>query len=528
MDGEEWARWPYEKLAERTIRFARGLARAGVRPGDVVTVVARSSPDFVAALFGSMLAGAAASPVAPPLVFQDPATYETHVQGVLAVSQPALLVADEDLLPLLEPIVTSAAVRAVPIPAVLADGDTGAVAGAGDTALVQFTSGSSGRSRGVRVPHTALAANTAAIRKWIGFTTNDPLGSWLPIHHDMGLVGCLVTPMTAGTDIWLLQPEQFIHTPLRFVRIFGEHAGAVTAMPNFGLEYIVRKVKPEWLEGMDFSAWRAVIIGAERLNPESFARFQRLLTPHGLKPNAMRSGYGLAEATLAATGLPLEEVWSKVVIDPDSIAMGQPVRLQPAGVGVGMVGSGRPLSGFHITVVDDDGRQLPEQTVGEIQVEGPSVAAGYTTTSPSASLTSFADGVLRTGDAGFVVDGQLYVLGRMGDSMKVRGRAVFAEDVEAVVVAEGVPAGRVAAALGAVGEEPTVVMVFEEARPEQLESAERAVRRHASGARVVIVNGPRGTISFTSSGKPKRRLLWSAFLDGTLTESTAATSVANI
>lgn len=505
-DGESWDFWSYHRLAALARQIAGGLVDAGVGPGDVVSFVQRSGPSFVGTLFGTMLAGAVPSPIAPPMVFQDSATYRRHLSALLTAARPAVVVTEADLAEAVADIATGSGIRVVTVDALLAAGDPVAAPHRkpADLALLQFTSGSSGRARGVRVPFEALEANVAAIQQWLGMNGRRPTASWLPLHHDMGLIGCLITPIVDGSDIWLLSPEEFVHRPLRYLRCFAVHGAELTAMPSFGLQYIARRVRAEALAGLDFSGWRAIIVGAERVAEGALERFHALLAPFGLARRALLPAYGLAEATLAVTGLPLAEEWATATIEPDTMP------------GVPVVGCGRPLAGVTVTVADESGRPLPDGRIGEIVVRGRSVAAGYVAPSQSSSLTSLSAGVLHTGDAGLLRDGQLYVLGRLGDSMKVRARTVFAEDLEAALCAVGVPGHRVAVALGERAGIATAVAVVEHARPEWLPEVHSLLRRGAEGAQVVVLPAPNGTIPRTSSGKPKRRELWRAFLDGRL------------
>ena len=513
---DEWEFWSYDRLATLTREVAAGLVALGAPPGSVVTIVQRSSPQFVATLFGAMAAGCVPSPAAPPQTFQNTGTYATHLTGLMTSAGARTVVADPVLVDELRPPATQAGVdRVVDVETVraAAAGDEGRAPA--DLALLQFTSGSSGTARGIRVPFPALEANVDAIRGWLEMTPDDPTASWLPAHHDMGLIGCLVTPVVNGSDVWLMQPEQFVQRPLRYLRCFGERGARLTAMPNFGLSYIARRVKPRDVEKFDLSAWRAVIVGAERLDADAFDAFYRLLAPQGFSRRAVLPAYGLAESTLAVTGLPLAEEWTTLEVAPEDLALGR--KLSPRAVADGgqeLIGCGPPLGGATVTIHDEDGAALPDDVVGEIHVHGPSLAAGYITERPGSS--SFVDGALRSGDAGFLHDGQLYVLGRLGDSMKVRGRSVFAEDVEAALAATGIPPLRVVALLGERNGRPTAVGLIEQPQPEWLPAAHEVLARRTEGAEIVLVAGDRGAIARTSSGKPKRRHLWRQFLDNRL------------
>jgi acyl-CoA synthetase (AMP-forming)/AMP-acid ligase II len=522
-NGSEWDFWSYSSIADSTVRVASGLRSLGIGRDDVVSVVLPAGPGFVAALFGTMLAGAVPSPLAPPMAFRDLGSYDDHVAGVLRTARSRLVVTDLGLTDTIGQLARRAGVASMTtIDEVLASGnDSAGTARPASLALLQFTSGSSGRARGVRIGFEALEANVGAIREWLRMTTEDPTATWLPVHHDMGLIGCLLTPVINGSDIWLMQPEQFVHSPVRYLRCFGESGARLTAMPAFGLAYIARRVRPEMLDGFDFSQWRAVIVGAERLDADIFDQFHRLLAPFGLQRSAILPAYGLAEATLAVTALPLFEGWRSVAVRPGSFAIGDSIALSdPAADSNAVVGCGQPLTGATVTVADERGQPLPDGHVGEIVVRAPSVASGYVEAGESSSLTSIEVGRLATGDAGFLLSGELYVLGRLGDALKVRGRAVFAEDIEAALATAGLPGHRLAVALGIHDGKPTAVAVLEHPRSGWAEVAEQVLRRRTDGASVVVAPVGRGAIARTSSGKPKRRLLWYAFVGGTLGQAT--------
>jgi acyl-CoA synthetase (AMP-forming)/AMP-acid ligase II len=527
---DAWDFWSYERLANRARDVAAGLIGYGVARNDVVNVVQRSGPDFVATLFGVMLAGGVPSPIAPPMVFQDAELYRAHVSHLLGVARPRLVVADEPLVASFAELVgASGSPPVVSVSALLERAATTPLEGrrAAELALLQFTSGSSGSARGVRVPVDALAANVQAIRNWLRMGSDDPTASWLPVHHDMGLVGCLVTPVVNRSDVWLLQPEDFVRRPARFVRCFGKLGARLTAMPNFGLTYIARRVKPKDLDGCDFSQWRTVIVGAERVDRRALDAVTELLGPFGFDRRALLPAYGLAEATLAVTGLPLDEGWRALPVGDTSLKLGTPVELGESAEAVWLVGCGRPLGDTTVRIVDEEGRSLPDGSVGEILVRGRSVAAGYHDERPSPSLTALRAGELHTGDAGFLVDGMLYVVGRLGDSLKLRGRTLFAEDIELALEPIGIPLHRCAVLLGNRLGTPVAVALGEAAGEEWAAKARDRLRRRVEDAEVIAFTVPPGAILRTSSGKPRRRVLWNAFVEGRPPFDGAAGAAAN-
>ncbi|WP_422768916.1 AMP-binding protein [Plantactinospora sp. WMMC1484] len=493
--GDGWDFTSYAALAGVARQVAAGIIAGGTPAGAVVTIVERPGVPFAAALYGTMLAGCVPSPSAPPVAFQDVRQYAQRLTTIADAAGAQLVVVSQRLMASMADVAESRPIATVE--SLRERAGTRWHRAPADLALVQFTSGSTGWPKPVRVPYDVLSAQLAAIRDWLRMTPGDPTASWLPPHHDMGLVGCLLTPVAVGADLWLMRPEQFLRRPLRFLRRFAEGA-RLTAMPGFGLSQLLAKVRPEDLAGLDFSGWRAAIVGAERLSPAAFEQFHRLLAAHGFRREALLPAYGLAEATLAVTGLPLDVGYTVIRAAPRSLTPGATVVARPGGTE--LMGCGPPLGGAVVSVRDLAGRELPPDTVGEIFVEGASVTAGR---------------ALATGDAGFVHDGQLYVLGRLGDGMKIRGRTVFAEDLEMALNATGGPM-RVAVLLGEADGVPTAVALFEQARPEWLELARRTLRRQTEGAVVRLLDGPRGAIARTSSGKPRRRHLWERFLAGNL------------
>ncbi|MEE1784463.1 AMP-binding protein [Streptomyces sp. SP17BM10] len=526
-----WVRHPYPELAAAAHAVAHRLRAAGVRPGRAVALVLGSGPEFVAAFFGTLLCGAVPAPLAPPATFQDDAAYRAKLAAQLAALRPTVILTAAGPtargLPGAGPPAPGLALRLPPpvAPAPVLDlGEAwpdgcaadAAPVGAPATALVQFTSGSSGPARAVVVSARALAANLAAVRRWLRMGPDDPTATWLPFHHDMGLVGCLLTPVTTGADLWVLRPEDFVRSPLAWLRCFGEHGARLTATPAFGLAHVVRRVRPHALTGLDFGRWRAVITGAERIDPAILSGFVDLLAPHGFRAASMLPAYGLAEATLAVTGVPLSAEPRTLRVDRSTLRTGHP--MEPAGPDtpperrLELVGCGGPLlPDGRIRVVDEQGEELPPGHVGEIVCAGSSIADGYL------GAAAFDPTELRTGDSGFRHEGELYVLGRLGDSLKQRARTVFAEDLEAVLtgIAE-LRHRRPAVLLGALAGVDTAVAVVEGREGAWVAAAVERLRRGLDGAEVVVVTGPSGLIRRTSSGKPRRRPMWEAFAAGTL------------
>jgi fatty-acyl-CoA synthase len=526
--------WSFRSYAELAGSVAEGAGRledAGLGTGGVVCIALPSGPEFVAAFFGTLIAGGTPSPVAPPLIFRSADEYVSQLARQLQAASPCLVVSDTDLHPVMVGAVEAAGLDCPCLALSLAGErrDLPARPPAG-LALLQFTAGSSGSPRGVRISWRNLEAQVAALHQWVRWRQDDSVASWLPLYHDMGLVGMFLCSVVHRAHLWLLRPEQFLRSPASWLVCLGRFGATMTAGPSFGYAYAAKKATSAELAGMDFSRWRVAAVGAERVDAAALERFARLVAANGFRREAFLPGYGLAEATLALTGSRLGELPLLVSVDRASLRFGDPVRvlergsLDPAGTeirGDWLVGCGRPLPGIRLSVVDATGAPLEEGRLGEVVASGPWVAEGYRGTQASGP-SRFAQGWLCTGDAGFLLDGELFVLGRMGDSTKVRGRSLYAEDVEARLAAiPGVPAGRVVVVFGRLDGLDTVAAVVEHERGAWVEAAARRLRSETGrSARVLILEVPRYAIPRTSSGKPRRRLLGQELMEGRLPATT--------
>lgn len=514
FDAESAERTPYPEIAARALGMAGGLAAAGVRPRTVVPLLCDTGPELIAGFYGVQAAGCAVSVLAPPTRLSGGAHRE-RVRDVLDALGSEVLVVDAGHERYAREVVGEPGFAAHR-PVRLLRTDELAAAGPArrdpaELALVQFTSGSSGRPRGVRVSHDALAANTAAIRAWERATDDDAWCSWLPMHHDMGLIGCMVVPVSGGNnDLAVCTPETFVRHPLAYLRRFDRGGASITATPAFGLRRIVDRVRPGQLDGMDFSGWRAVIVGAERTDPALVRSFTGLLAGHGLAPGSLTPAYGLAESTLAVTGVAIGGQPSSVRIRRRELAVGAPVRIAagPDDAGtIDVISCGRPLTGLDVRLVDDTGRPVPPGHLGEIEITGTSLADGYLDDASGAG-TTFEDGRLRTRDVAFEHGGEVYVIGRLGDCIKVNARYLFAEDVELLLGRAGLDPNRTCVALGQDDARARAYAVLEELDAECAEIADRVLSTTCPGVEREVVRVPRGTIPRTTSGKSRRRELW--------------------
>lgn len=530
-----WTFRSYAELAADVHRISAKLRQAGGTRGDVVSLVVGDPWAYIASFMGSLAAGMVPSPLATPLTFRQSDRYTLHLASVFTVARPTVVLTDASLAGLVRSGVAQADCEATVLELDLKtpDATSGESASAAraelngtDLALLQFTSGSTGVPKGVRISCANLEANVRAIRSWLQWSDEDVFASWLPLYHDMGLIGGMITPVVSGTDLWLMTPDQFVRSPLRWLECFGKHGATITTAPSFGYAYSARRVSPEQITDLDFSGWRVAILGAERIEPAAVSAFYQLVGPRNFDPGTLIGAYGLAEATLAATGAPPGGGSRLIRTKSTALAVGESVVVAETGTlgvdsggGAGwLTGCGVAVEGLSVSVVDEDGSRLPDGAFGEIFLTGSSLAQGYLT-GPD-EVMPFGSNGLRTGDAGFLLDGELFVVGRIGESMKVRGASLYAEDVEAELSnLEELPPVRCAVAFGAVDAgNLAVVFVEEQVNQDWLTAASERLRTLTAGtATPLILRGKRGSIARTSSGKPRRRVMWTELISGTAT-----------
>ena len=513
----DWERLTYRELAWKVFEVARTLAGAGAA-GAVVPILMPPGPRFVATFFGVLLAGGTPAPLVTPVRFEDPQVYSTYLHHLLSTTQARIVVAEArfekrvlEVVAPRRPEIVTVGEGFSPVPrherAVPLHDD--------DVALLQFSSGSSGKNRAVRVPVGSLEANTNAMADWLGLAAGrDAWATWLPVHHDLGLIAGVVTPVMHGLDLWSMPPERFIREPRKWLGCFGELGATVTAAPPFGLGYVARKMTTADLGNMDFTRWKAVICGAERVSAQVLADFVSVVGPCGFDERAILPAYGMAEATLAVTGKKRGAATTTIRVGAASLRMGQTVEVVATpgreNRHVGCGGIVDPGTDLDIVL---DGSPVGERVVGEIVVSGRSLAAGYFTDTIGGT-SRFADGKLFTGDAGFLHEGELFVVGRLGDSVKVRGRSLFAEDTDATLYGvDGLGTHNAVTLLGFLDERESVVALVEKPAGEWVEKVAGHLEMHHPSMRVVVVTADRGTLLRTTSGKPRRSAMWQLVLD---------------
>jgi acyl-CoA synthetase (AMP-forming)/AMP-acid ligase II len=514
---------PWREVVHRARRAAAALAAAGVQPGDRVAVVLRTEPAFLDAFFGAWLAGAAPVPLYPPVRLGRMDEYVAATARMLAVSGARLVVSSGGTRRLL-----GAAVERAAPPLGCLDAADLARPPAGisrapapdDLAVVQFSSGSTVAPKPVALSHAALAAEADLLVAATAPGPADVMVSWLPLYHDMGLLGALLGAMSYPGPLVLIPPEHFLARPALWPRAIARHRGTISAAPSFAYAYVADRVRHEDLAGLDLSSWRLALDGAEPVSAEVMRRFAAHLAPHGFQAGALVPVYGLAEAALAVTfarpGRPL----AGRRIDA--------VRLAAEGVVAPgdreVVSVGAPVPGIELAVRDEAGAPAGEGRLGRIFVRGRSIMTGYLG-DPAGTAAALRGGWLDTGDLGFVVAGELYVHGRAKDVVMVRGANRAPDEFEGALAGVAGLRPGCAVAAGFVppgGEGEALLILAERARGGGVDDAalEHGIRRAVLdrtgvAAHTVLLLAP-GTLPRTSSGKLRRQEALRRWLAGTL------------
>ncbi|HEV8629377.1 MAG TPA: AMP-binding protein [Thermoanaerobaculia bacterium] len=525
---------PWPELVGRAAEVAGGLQALGVRPGDRVALAFPTGEGFLAAFLGALRAGAVPAPLPPPSRLGQLGEQQRRLRAMLDAAAPRLVLAEPALLPLLrDPVAASApALGCHPLAAL-----PRAAAVAADVAdvapgLVQFSSGTTAAPKAVALSRRALVVQARLLNSiWPEGAGVVHRGfSWLPLHHDMGLVGCVLPALERPADLALLPPEAFVARPALWLRGISRTGATVSAAPTFAYARCLRRVRDEELAGVDLGGWRIALCGAEAVVPETLHAFARRFARWGFRDEALVPVYGLAEAGLAVTfgavGRPF--ITRRFARD---VLLGGAAVPDPEGRELASVGT--TLPGFAIALRDDDGRELPAGRVGTVWVHGPSLMDGYLG-DPAGTARVLRDGWLDTGDLGFLAGGELFLVGRRKDAVIVRGRNHAPEEIEeAAGAVAGVRPGGVAAVgwLPEAADEEELLLLVERARGDEVDGVDALVTacREAVLAAVGLAPGrvaslAPGTLPRTSSGKLRRGEALRRWLAGELPGAAGTTS----
>jgi acyl-CoA synthetase (AMP-forming)/AMP-acid ligase II len=529
LDRAERASWfPWPEVFRRATNTCGGLQRLGIVPGDRVALIFPTSIEFFDFFFGVTLAGAAPVPLYPPVRLGRLEEYAARTSRMLSSVSPRMVVADERVRRLL-----GSAVRGVGLELgcrtpkeITRDAGRPIARTDGDLALIQFSSGTTVDPKPVALSHRAIVSQATALNAhWPDTDECVHSGvSWLPLYHDMGLIGCVITALERPGTMTLIPPELFLVRPAVWLRAISKYRATVSVAPNFGYGLCAEKIRDEELEGVDLSSWSIGLNGAEPVVPRVMRRFRRRFESWGLRPETLTPVYGLSEATLAVTFSRPDEPFTSREFDRE--ALSRAGRAVESAHGLEIASVGRPIDGFQVRVVDSQHRDLPEGHVGRLLIRGPSLMEGYYGR-PEASAEVLKNGWLDSGDLGFLYRDELYLTGRAKDVLILRGRSHSPTEIEAAVdLVEGVRIGcSVAVSWLPEDADGEVMVLLVEAKLDVPETAYRAIAHScrvaiaaATGltANIVEVVAP-GTLPRTSSGKLRRQEALRRYLRDQLT-----------
>jgi acyl-CoA synthetase (AMP-forming)/AMP-acid ligase II len=539
-DGSEtWLPWP--EVVARAQAAAAWLQALGVRYGDRVALVYPTVPALFDALFGILLAGAVPVPLYPPVRLGRFDEYRERtvqmlrsVDARLVLAAPRVRLVIGDIIRQARPPLGCRSLENGARPHL--DGDLGprfSTVQPDDLALVQFSSGTTRAPKPVALTHRAVIAQATILNLFWPDTTDVRHSgvSWLPLYHDMGLIGCVFTALERPGTLTLIPPELFVNRPAAWLQAISRYRATISPAPNFAYNLAVHRIRDEELEGVDLSCWQVALCGAETVVPDVMRAFANRFSKWGFRAEALTPVYGLSEASLAVTFSPplaplLIRRFDRQALAVDGIA-------REAEAGRELVSVGRAVPGFEVRIVDDTRAMLPDGRVGSVECRGPSLMKEYFGHA-QATADALRDGWLVTGDLGFLLDGHLFLTGRRKDVLIVRGANHAPEELERVAQqVDGVRPGCAVATSwlpeGADGEQ---VLVFVETRrgvpssstPAIASACEHAVLASTGLAARVVVLAP-GTLPRTSSGKLRRRDALAQYLAGTLDPPDGATTL---
>ncbi len=533
LDGTErfyqWRELVGEARRRGALLMARGLCK-----GDRLALVIPEPHEFVLTFLGAVMAGIVPIPVYPPSGFKAKASYLETVAHIVRAARARTLVTIEATEAAVAPLLTGEsglaltlvvervfrAEEAPPTPA------NWCCIEPQDLCFLQFTSGSTSMPKGVMVSHQNLIANANAFLgpHGAGRREDDVTVTWLPLFHDMGLVGFVLGTLIHDIPTVLLPTEAFARRPTIWLQTIHDYRGTITFAPNFAYALAVKRSRDKDLEGLDLSRVRIAGCGAEPIDPKVLRAFANRFSRAGFDPSALMPSYGMAEATLAITfhahGTPIVTEH----VSAASMMRGAALLAAPGEDSLELVSCGSVFPGHSLEIVDDHGDVLPERVVGEIRTRGPSVAAGYYE-NPTASLESFRDGWLHTGDLGYLVDGNLYVCGRIKDVIIIRGANLYPQDIErSVLELPGLRRENVVA-FSVLSEGQETLVIAAEGSSTTAAQLRKAIADRITttfGLAVGYVAVVRvGTLPRTSSGKVQRRKTKQLFEQALLDEHDA-------
>jgi fatty-acyl-CoA synthase len=524
---------PYRELRRRALDLASRLTATRLERGDRIGIIAETSPDFLAVFFACQYAGFVPVPLPLSINFGGKDAYIERLRGMLDAAGARAAMAGPELIGILrEAVIGTDAVLAMTADELMdrpASNSSLMPLGADDVCYIQYSSGSTSFPRGVLVTQAALAANARSIAvDGLALRPGDRCTSWLPLYHDMGLVGCCLTPVMTQISVDYLSTTAFARRPLVWLELISRYRGTISFGPTFGYELCARRAANGSAREFDLSSWRVAGIGGEMIRPQALAAFADTFAASGFDARAFVPSYGMAEATLAVTfnrlgrGVCVDRVARGDTFERRHLALPAGETLPPT-ASRSFVVCGAPMPGYAIEIRNEAGHALPERHVGRICIKGPSLMQGYFQNPLATRAVLKGDGWLDSGDMGYLIGGELVVTGRTKDLIIVGGRNIWPQDIEwAVEKLDPVRAGDVAAfSVGDDQDRERLVVVVEcrlqkPAEQATLRQLVAAVVNRTAGVECEVVLAAPRSLTFTTSGKLSRAAARDHFQRGIL------------
>lgn len=538
-DGHAEDRLTYGQLDQRASAIA-SLLLERAKPGDRALINHLPGLDYVASFFGCLYAGITAVPVYPPRL--NPRM--DRLNAIIEDVKPAVALSSSAIIDSLTPHVdANPSLRKT----LWLSTDEAAIAGnhhplpdisPESLAFIQYTSGSTSHPKGVMLTHANVSANLAGIQHYFQGEDTEVSAFWLPPYHDMGLIGGIVMPIYRSVPAILMSPFTFLLRPFRWLQAISHYRAAYSGGPNFAYELCVRRVTDDQLSKLDLSHWHIAFCGAEPVRAETMKRFSEKFSACGFHPKALFPCYGMAETTLMVTGSQKKKHFLTCSVDRHALENHGIALTSEAGARSSrtLVGCGKPIPGHRLRIVNPETFEpCPEKTVGEIWFSGPSVAKGYWE-QPDETQRAFqakpddpfdSNAYFRTGDLGFVLDGELYVTGRIKDLVIIRGRNYYPQDIEYTVqnAHPSLETASCAAVAVEKDEEERLVIIQEvdrKTKEDEWDVIARAISHKVLEDHDIIPSAVSlirsNTMPLTSSGKVQRHASRKMFLSGELEE----------
>jgi 1-acyl-sn-glycerol-3-phosphate acyltransferase len=509
----------YRALWDGAMGYAAHLTRSGLQHGQMVAIMLPTCKEYLYSFYGVLLAGGVPVPLYPPARLT---TIEDHMKrhvGILKSASPTIMIT----IPEAKPLAWLLRAQVESLQLILMPQEIGSTSGKdfspihgkpGETGFLQYTSGSTGNPKGVVLSHANLMANVRAMGAAVSANPEDVFVSWLPLYHDLGLIGANFASLVLGFPTVLMSPLAFLSRPASWMRAIHRHRGTMSGGPNFSFELCLRRIADEDMEGIDLSSWRFAFNAAEPVSPDTIVEFEKRFSKWGLRKNCLSPSYGLAESSVGVAITVPGTPWRADRLDREHFRRTGEAVDAPAGDASPLIviGCGTPIPGHDIRVVDAAGLELPDRQEGQLQFRGPSSTSGYYR-NPEATKTLFAGEWVNTGDRAYLSAGTLFLTGREKDIIIRGGRNISPYELEqAVGDLAGIRRGCVAvfgSTDASTGTERVVVLA---------EMRDKDASRHDDLKRMInelavgligapaddILLAPPGTVPKTSSGKIRR------------------------